>query len=80
MGEAAWRLLKEQPNYHLCKKWRARIIDPQTPGGRKKQLVTALARGFGVDWWRLQTGQTTMAKLGLVPHEAKAAPPHPGTE
>jgi transposase len=66
-GEAAWRLLKEQPHYRLCKKWRAQIIDPKTPGGRKKQLVTALARGFGVDWWRLQTGQTTMEKLGLVP-------------
>jgi hypothetical protein len=39
---------------------------PQDPGGRKKQLVTALARGFGVDWWRLQTGQTTAEKLGLI--------------
>jgi hypothetical protein len=39
---------------------------PQDPGGRKKQLVTALARGFGVDWWRLQTGQTTPEKLGLI--------------
>lgn len=64
--EAAWRLLKFQPEYRLCQKWRARIIDPQTPGGRKKQLIVALARGFGVDWWRLQTGQTTPEKLGLV--------------
>ena len=67
-GEAAWRLLRDQPNYRLCKKWRAQILDPKTPGGRKKQLVTALARGFGVDWWRLQTGQTTPEKLGLVLH------------
>ena len=66
-GEAAWRRLRDQPNYRLCKKWRAQILDPQTPGGRKKQLLTALARGFGVDWWRLQTGQTTMEKLGLIP-------------
>jgi hypothetical protein len=29
-------------------------------------MVVALARGFGVDWWRLRTGQTTPAKLGLV--------------
>jgi len=64
--EAAWRLLKFQPDYRLCKKWRARIIDPQTPGGRKKQMIVALARGFGVDWWRLQTGQTTPKKLGLM--------------
>ena len=64
--ELAWRLLKFQPDYRLCKKWRARIIDPRTPGGRKKQMVVALARGFGVDWWRLRTGQTTPEKLGLV--------------
>ncbi len=64
--EAAWRLLKYQPQYRLCKKWRGQILDPKTLGGRKKQLVVALARGFGVDWWRLCTGQTTPEKLGLV--------------
>lgn len=64
--EAAWRLLKYQPEYRLCKKWRAQILDPKTLGGRKKQLIVALARGFGVDWWRLCTGQTTPEKLGLV--------------
>ena len=64
--EAAWRLLKYQPQYRLCQKWRAQILDPKTLGGRKKQLIVALARGFGVDWWRLCTGQTTPDKLGLV--------------
>jgi transposase len=64
--EAAWRLLKYQPEYRLCKKWRAQILDPKTLGGRKKQLIVALARGFGVDWWRICTGQTTPEKLGLV--------------
>jgi transposase len=64
--EAAWRLLKYQPGYRLCKKWRGQILDPKTLGGRKKQLIVALARGFGVDWWRLCTGQTTPEKLGLV--------------
>jgi transposase len=64
--EAAWRLLKYQPGYRLCRKWRGQILDPRTLGGRKKQLVVALARGFGVDWWRICTGQTTPEKLGLV--------------
>jgi transposase len=64
--ELAWRLLKFQPDYRLCRKWRALIIDPRTSGGRKKQLIVALARGFGVDWWRIRTGQTTPDKLGLV--------------
>ncbi len=64
--ELAWRLLKFQPDYRLCKKWRPQIIDPRTQGGRKKQLIVALARGFAVDWWRLRTGQTTPQKLGLL--------------
>jgi hypothetical protein len=29
-------------------------------------MVVALAWGFGVDWWRLFTGQTTPEKLDLV--------------
>ena len=33
---------------------------------RRKQLIVALARGFAVDWWRLQTQQTTPQKLGLL--------------
>ena len=64
--EAAWRLVRFQPNYRLCQKWREQILDPKTSAGRKKQLIVALARGFGVDWWRLCTGQTTPEKLGLM--------------
>jgi len=63
--ELMWRILLYQPKYRLCRKWRAQIINPKTSPGRKKQLLVALARGFGVDWWRLQTGQTTPEKLGL---------------
>jgi transposase len=66
LNELAWRLVMYQPQYRLCKKWRAQIIDPRTAGSRKKQLIVALARGFGVDWWRLKTGQTTPEKLGLI--------------
>jgi transposase len=64
--EAAWRLVRFQPDYRLCKKWREQILNPKLGAGRRKQLIVALARGFGVDWWRLCTGQTTAAKLGLV--------------
>ena len=64
--EAAWRLVRFQPDYRLCKKWREQILNPKTSSGRRKQLIVALARGFGVDWWRLCTGQTTPEKLGLV--------------
>jgi len=64
--EAAWRLVRFQPDYRLCKKWRDQILNPKTSAGRRKQLIVALARGFGVDWWRLCTGQTTAQKLGLI--------------
>ena len=37
----------------------------KTTLGRRKQILVAIARGFGVDWWRLRTGQTTAEKLGL---------------
>jgi transposase len=66
LTELAWRLVKFQPQYRGCKKWRAQILDQRTGGGRKKHLIVALARSFGVDWWRLQTGQTTPDKLGLL--------------
>jgi hypothetical protein len=47
----------------LCGKLIARMT---TGVALRKKTVVALARGFGVDWWRLCTGQTTPDKLGLV--------------
>ena len=63
--ETAWRLIRYQPNYRGVKKWRA-YFGPRTSPGKKKQALVALARTFGVDWWRLCTGRTTPEKLGLV--------------
>ena len=63
--EAAWRLVRYQPEYRLVKKWKPRILDLHAPRGKRKQALVALARGFAIDWWRLQTGQTTAEKLGL---------------
>jgi transposase len=62
--EAAWRLVKYQPNYRLVRKWWPRLSDPHSVG-KRKQAIVALARGFAVDWWRIRTGQTTAQKLGL---------------
>lgn len=66
LAEMAWRLLRYQPEYRLVKKWRPRFLDPHATPGRRKQALVALARGFGVDWWRICTGQTTPEKLGLI--------------
>ena len=64
--EAAWPLARFQPDDRLCKNWRETSLNPKTCPGRRAQLIVALARGFGADWWRLCAGQTTAEKLGLV--------------
>lgn len=63
--ETAWRLLRHQPDYRGVKKWRDRF-GPRASAAQKKQALVALARTFGVDWWRLCTGRTTPEKLGLI--------------
>jgi transposase len=65
LTELAWRLVRFQPDYRLTRKWKPRLLDPHATPGRKKQALVALARGFGVDWWRICTAQTTPQKLGL---------------
>jgi len=63
--ETAWRLLRYQPDYRGVKKWREHLAGPRTTPAKKKQALVALARTFGVDWWRICTGRTTPEKLGL---------------
>ena len=46
--------------------WREHLAGPRTTPAKKKQALVALARTFGVDWWRICTGRTTPEKLGLV--------------
>jgi transposase len=62
--EAAWRLLKFQPNYRAVLWAREKMRDANS--GRMKQIAVALARRFFVDWWRVRTGQITAAELGFV--------------
>jgi transposase len=62
--EAAWRLLKFQPNYRAVLWAREKMRDAHQ--GRMKQISVALARRFFVDWWRVQTGQITAEALGFV--------------
>lgn len=63
--EATWRLLRHQPRYRLVKKWLRRLLKQGRHAGRRKQIITAFAREFAIDWWRIRTGQTTPEKLGL---------------
>lgn len=67
--ELAWRALAFQPDYWLVKKFKPALEQTKARAVRRKKLIVAMARLIGIDLWRLYTGRTTMAKLGLV--EAK---------
>lgn len=58
--EAVWRLLRWQPDYPPIRKLAA------ARGRARRKLAVAAARRLAVDLWRLATGQTTAAKLGLA--------------
>ncbi|MBE7538079.1 MAG: IS110 family transposase [Opitutaceae bacterium] len=58
--EAAWRLLRWQPDYPPLKKLR------QALGARaRKRAVVAVARRLAIDLWRIHTGRCTPEQLGL---------------
>lgn len=63
--ELAWRALQFQPDYWVVKKFGARITKAKARSVTRKKCIVAMARLMGVDLWRLYTGQTTLAKLGL---------------
>jgi transposase len=65
--EAAWRLVRFQPNYKPVVKWR-RILSKgalATRAARKKAIV-AVARQLAVDLWRIRTGRCRAEQLGLI--------------
>jgi transposase len=65
--EAAWRLVRSQPLYKPVVYWWKRVLGhPQAGRGARKKAIVALARRLMVDLWRLATGQTSAAKLGLL--------------
>jgi len=63
--EAVWRLFKFQPQYHAIAKWLPALAGLHSNGARKKKIVVAIARQLAVDLWRIATGRTTAAALGL---------------
>jgi transposase len=63
--ELAWRVLAFQPDYWVVKKFKPRIDQARPRSVARKKLIVAVARQIGVDLWRLYTGQSTLAKLGL---------------
>jgi transposase len=69
--ELAWRALQFQPEYWVVKKFKARMDQTKARSVARKKLIVAMARLIAVDLWRLYTGQTTLAKLGLTAKKGK---------
>jgi transposase len=65
--EAAWRLVRFQPNYKPVVKWRKVLAKGAlaTRAARKKAIV-AVARQLAVDLWRIRTGRCRVEQLGLI--------------
>jgi len=63
--ELAWRAWQFQPDYWIVKKFKLRMTQAKARSVARKKVIVAMARLIGVDLWRLYTGQTTPAKLGL---------------
>ena len=65
--QAAWRLLRFQPDYLRVKEYQSQCAagSGKNGGGRRRKLVVGLGRKFLIDLWRLESGQTTAEKLGL---------------
>ncbi len=67
--EAAWRLLRWQPQYPPLQK----LLSANGGRGRKRMIV-AIARRLAIDVWRLATGRTTPEKVGLTATATRLMP------
>jgi transposase len=63
--ELAWRSLRFQPEYPPLKKWRPVLLNSRATGAQKKKAIVAVGRKLAIDLWRINTGRSTAAKLGL---------------
>jgi len=65
--EAAWRLVRFQPNYPPIRKWRGILAKGAlATGAARKKAIVAVARQLAVDLWRLRTGRITLGQLGFT--------------
>ena len=62
--EAAWRLVRYQPDYHAVAKWREALLTASP--ARRKKIIVAIARQLAVDLWRLATRRASAQQLGFA--------------
>ena len=63
--ELAWRCVRFQPDYPPLKKWKLVLLNPKATGAAKKKAIVAVGRRLAIDLWRINTGKSTLAQLGL---------------
>jgi transposase len=63
--ELAWRCVRFQPAYPPLQRWRPVLFSPKAGGAAKKKAIVAVGRRLAIDLWRLNTGRSTRARLGL---------------
>src|SRR5208283_430484 len=61
--ECAWRLVLQQPDYWLTKKWRGVLLNPKVHSRRRKQVIVAFARQLLIDLWKWKMGKVTPEAL-----------------
>jgi transposase len=61
--EMVWRLMIWQPHYGPIRQLANGLVKSKRA---RKRLVVMAARRLAIDLWRLETGQTTAEKLGLI--------------
>ena len=65
--EAAWRLVRFQPNYQPIIKWRRTLSKGAlATGAARKKAIVDVARQLAVDLWRIRTGRIRAEQLGLT--------------
>lgn len=64
--EAAWRLVKWQPQCKLVRRWWSVLGSAKVPRGARKKAIVAIARQMAVDLWRWRTGRVEPRQLGWV--------------
>ena len=63
--ELAWRCVRFQPDYRPVKHWWPVLANPRASAAVRKKAIVAVGRHLAIDLWRLNTGRTTPAHLGL---------------
>ena len=62
--EAIWRLTRCEPGWHGFAKF-PELLDKNAPSRKRRRMVVGAARLLAIDLWRLETGQTTVGRLGF---------------